>query len=269
MNLTAALPNSTGASPEESEPEECTIVEGDFAMLVQAFLAFGAAATLVYKRFREDPRRPWIVWFMDSSKQAFAMGLQHIANLVLAIAFTKTGSTSAGVCIWYIANLAIATVCGLFIVASYMRFQRWLVRKQGCSWLDSGNYGDDPKNPNWHIWVAQMLVWGAVCCIEKLLTAIVVIVPLHGVIDGIIAPMEKPLKRYPKAELVLVMIILPTLLTSLWSWAADSLIKKQVERKEEQRQKTESPTSSDAEGVGQQESVCSRTSEDSRCGLLS
>eukprot|EP00418_Pyrodinium_bahamense_P073959 CAMPEP_0179079002 /NCGR_PEP_ID=MMETSP0796-20121207/35418_1 /TAXON_ID=73915 /ORGANISM="Pyrodinium bahamense, Strain pbaha01" /LENGTH=190 /DNA_ID=CAMNT_0020776325 /DNA_START=199 /DNA_END=771 /DNA_ORIENTATION=- len=159
---------------------------------------------------------------MDSSKQGFAMGLQHLANLLLAMLFSEAASTKAGACIWYITNVFIATVCGLVIVASYMKLQALAVERFGWQWLRSGEYGDPPA---WSVWLAQMLVWSAVCCVEKLLTAAVVIMPLRGLIDELIAPLERPLKPYPKTELVLVMVVLPTLLASVWSWVADSLIK--------------------------------------------
>mmetsp|Transcript_1287 Transcript_1287/g.3502 ORF Transcript_1287/g.3502 Transcript_1287/m.3502 type:complete len:136 (+) Transcript_1287:225-632(+) len=62
-------------------------------------------------------------------------------------------------------------------------------------------------------------------CVGKLLKAVVIIMPLHGLIDVLITPLEGPMKPYPKTELVFVMVVLPTLLTSVWSWVADSLIK--------------------------------------------
>jgi hypothetical protein len=38
----------------------------------QVALAVAAVATLIYKRHTERPRRPWLVWFFDATKQAFA-----------------------------------------------------------------------------------------------------------------------------------------------------------------------------------------------------
>jgi len=43
--------------------------------LSQLALAVAAIATLVYKRHSERPRRPWLVWFFDATKQAFSGAL--------------------------------------------------------------------------------------------------------------------------------------------------------------------------------------------------
>ena len=43
-----------------------------------------------------------LFWFMDCSKQAWAMFLQHFVNLFMAIFFAGFGTTRAGECIWYV-----------------------------------------------------------------------------------------------------------------------------------------------------------------------
>ena len=71
----------------------------------------------------------------------------------------------------------------------------------------------------------QMLVWGFVASGEKVVTATLVIIPLHGQLDGLAEWIEAPLRRYPNAELLLVMVLAPMLLNALYFWVIDNLIK--------------------------------------------
>jgi hypothetical protein len=190
-------------------------------MLVQMFLGVMVLGTLCYKRLQESPRRPLTIWLMDTSKQFFSGGLQHIVNLVLAVEFAG-GHTLAGECVWYITNFSITVFCGLFIISGYMKLHRMVVEKYNITSLRSGEYGEPPKL---QVWLVQMLLWCFVACAEKFITASCVILPLREVIDSIIARLEVPLKPYPRIELVLVMVIGPTLLNMVFAWVVDNLIK--------------------------------------------
>jgi hypothetical protein len=149
------------------------------------------------------------------------MSLQHLVNVVLAVIFAQ-GKTEAGECIWYITNFSITVVCGLVILSFYMKLHNFLVDKYDLTWLKSGEYGDPPHVGRWFV---QMLHWGVVCCVEKFITAVVVIYPLHTAIDNLIARAEEPLLPYPHTELILVMVALPSLLNSIFAWIVDNLIK--------------------------------------------
>jgi hypothetical protein len=190
-------------------------------MLIQLFLAIMVLATLSYKRYRETPKRSWTTWWMDTSKQGFAMGMQHFVNIVLAIAFAG-GQTDASECAWYITNFSITVFCGLFILKGYMKLHRLAVEKYGFDSLRSGDYGQPPR---FQVWLVQMLLWCFVSCAEKFITAVCVILPLRGALDGIIALAEAPLKPYPRTELVLVMVVGPTMLNMVFAWVVDNLIK--------------------------------------------
>jgi len=72
-------PNGPGA-----ENGECRLL-GPFALLVQAGLGALALLSLVFKRWRERPRRPVKVWAFDASKQVFGSVLLHILNLLMSM----------------------------------------------------------------------------------------------------------------------------------------------------------------------------------------
>lgn len=77
-----------GSNPNEKEPGaangECRLL-GPFALFVQGGLGIVALLSLVWKRYRERPRRPLKVWFFDISKQVFGSVLLHILNLLFSM----------------------------------------------------------------------------------------------------------------------------------------------------------------------------------------
>lgn len=83
LEATPLQPSATG-SPKESKEGECHLL-GPFALLVQAALGIMALLSLVYKRWRETPKRPWKIWFFDVSKQVVGSVLVHILNLVMSM----------------------------------------------------------------------------------------------------------------------------------------------------------------------------------------
>lgn len=77
-------PPDQAPQPNGGENEECKLL-GPFSLLVQGALGLLALLSLVYKRWREKPRRPVKVWFFDVSKQVFGAMLLHILNLLMSM----------------------------------------------------------------------------------------------------------------------------------------------------------------------------------------
>ncbi|GFO12720.1 store-operated calcium entry regulator stimate [Plakobranchus ocellatus] len=64
-------------------------LRGLLGLFVQALLAFLAFTSLIIKRYCEPKhsRRPWIIWFFDTSKQGVGAAVLHFANLFLSDVF--------------------------------------------------------------------------------------------------------------------------------------------------------------------------------------
>ena len=67
-----------------AENGECRLL-GPFALIVQAGLGVLALSSLVFKRWRERPRRPMKVWFFDVSKQVVGSVLLHLLNVLMSM----------------------------------------------------------------------------------------------------------------------------------------------------------------------------------------
>ena len=98
---------------------ECRLL-GPFALLVQGALGALALLSLVFKRYRETPRRPLKIWWFDASKQVFGSVLLHLANLFMSMLSSGELSVNAKTpvlgtesaqqpnpCSFYLLNLAI------------------------------------------------------------------------------------------------------------------------------------------------------------------
>jgi hypothetical protein len=129
---------------EQAEPKTTTTTQegechllGPFALIVQGALGAVALLSLVYKRWREENKRPWKIWFFDVSKQVLGSMLTHVLNLAMSMlgsvdmvnaakhAASKAnasegaesgGRTSPNPCSFYLLNLAIDVSCPANIV---------------------------------------------------------------------------------------------------------------------------------------------------------
>ena len=115
-------------SETAAEQGECHLL-GPFALIVQGALGLAALLTLVYKRWRETSKRPWMIWFFDVSKQVVGSILTHILNLAMSMlgsvdmvnaAAKAVSATNKGEgggkklpnpCSFYLLNLGIDVSC--------------------------------------------------------------------------------------------------------------------------------------------------------------
>jgi hypothetical protein len=97
----ASTPSASAASQEapaspyshEEDDGECHLL-GPFALLVQGALGGLALLSLVWKRWRESPRRPLKIWSFDVSKQVVGSVLLHLANLFMSMLSSGTFDVS-------------------------------------------------------------------------------------------------------------------------------------------------------------------------------
>lgn len=106
--VSTTLANPQGSSKtaqEDSEAQggECRLL-GPFALIVQAALGAIALLSLVFKRWRERPRRPMKVFLFDASKQVFGSILLHVLNLIMSM--VSSGDLDAATQVKQIAEAA-------------------------------------------------------------------------------------------------------------------------------------------------------------------
>lgn len=230
-----------GQSPKEqaeAEENQCKLL-GPFALLVQGALGVLALLTLVFKRYRESPKRQWKVWFFDVAKQVTGSVILHLINLLMSelgagSLENKVAEVGSKVqdeegrkpnpCSFYLLNLAIDTTIGipvlfLFLKVLHKAFLRTPLAKPAES-IHSGNYGSPPR---WPWFFKQLLIYttGLVCMklFVWLLFALLPWLPWVG--DWALRWTEGS----EALQIAFVMFIFPLLMNILQYYIIDSFIK--------------------------------------------
>uniref|UniRef100_A0A3Q4HH52 Transmembrane protein 110, like n=1 Tax=Neolamprologus brichardi TaxID=32507 RepID=A0A3Q4HH52_NEOBR len=184
-----------------------------FGVLIQGLLAIVAFSTLMLKRFREPVgiRRPWRIWFFDTSKQAIGALFIHFANVFLSTL------TKEDPCSLYLMNFLLDATLGMLVIWLAVKLVSKLVEYKQWTLLIFGEYGDPPQAA---AWLGQCGVYMLIMVLEKGVISLVLLVPgwskLQEVLLSYIAN--------PQLELALVMLIVPFIVNSIMFWVVDSLM---------------------------------------------
>lgn len=226
QNFQRILQNST--EPEKPKQSRCELFSL-FSIFVQGILAVLTYLVLVLKRYREKPRRPWKIWFFDTSKQVCSAVTQHLLNLLLSVISNNVEISDE--CVWYFINFLMDTTIGIFFCYLMMKAIKYYVDKYNISILKSGFYFEK-ENVNGKMkyrlkikmYFFQLINWLVVIIINKLM--------LFGINRLARYPLEvfgnfilKPFFVHEKLELVMVMIVFPVIFNITQFWIFDEILK--------------------------------------------
>lgn len=237
--MEVAEPTSTGTE----DSGECEIL-GSFGLIIQCLLGLLSFLALVVKRCFENPKRPVIVWLLDTSKQAFSSVLAHCMNMMLAVMLSQ--SNSADNWDWYFINISVDVVIGVPLWFIFLKLIEALAMRYEITMLNTGNYINmdyedellfdlEPTKQtefadiNFGIWGVQILVWGIIVIIVKVILfyfqlwfAIILETATFIWIGW--------LNLYPNIKLLAIMVIVPFILNSFQFWIQDNILKSKKSR---------------------------------------
>ncbi|XP_028603188.2 store-operated calcium entry regulator STIMATE-like [Podarcis muralis] len=221
-SLLERLPGANG-SQAKSRPHGCDngALLDRFGVLVQALLAVVAFSTLMLKRFKEPKgeRRPWRIWFYDTSKQAIGALFIHFANVFLS------DLTEEDPCSLYLMNFILDATLGMLLIWFGVKMVSWVVEGRKCMHLVFGEYGDPPQAA---AWIGQCILYLLIMVFEKTTVGLVLLIPGW-------TKLQEILLNYipdPQLELVLVMLVVPFIVNAVMFWVVDSLIMKKHKQTE-------------------------------------
>ncbi|KAK7102874.1 hypothetical protein V1264_021033 [Littorina saxatilis] len=190
---------------------------GAFGLFVQALLAFLAFTCLIVKRYCEpkSSRRPWKIWFFDTSKQALGAAVIHFANVFLADMFTGDP------CTWYFISFLLDSTAGLLVIYLGLKLTQILAHRSTCKSLYFGEYGEPPQC---NAWVGQTALYIIVMIVEKLLMTFLVLPSFWVKVRKFIMT---PIKD-PRLELAIVMFIVPLIVNAILFWVVDNFLKRSI-----------------------------------------
>ncbi|MEQ2265114.1 hypothetical protein XENORESO_002441 [Xenotaenia resolanae] len=219
----AALPavsaaNTTAAS---SSPAPGTDTRGcengalmdSFGIFLQGLLAVMAFSTLMLKRFREPKheRRPWKIWFLDTSKQAIGMLFIHFANVYLS------DLTEEDPCSLYLINFLLDASLGMLLIYAGVKAVSAIVEWRQWDALRFGEYGEPVQCT---AWLGQCVLYILIVMFEKVLMMLVLLIPQWKKL-ALLNPIENP-----DLELAIVMLIVPFFVNALMFWVVDNFLMK-------------------------------------------
>lgn len=190
-----------------------------FGVLIQGVLALVAFSTLMLKRWREpkDRRRPWRIWFFDTSKQAIGALFIHFTNVFLS------NLTEVDPCSLYLMHFLLDATLGMLVIWLSVKFVSLIVERQQYTLLVFGVYGDPPQAA---AWLGQCILYLLIMVVEKTIISLVLLIPGWTKLQEILLDYIPD----PKLELVLVMLVVPFIVNAIMFWVVDSLIMRKYKR---------------------------------------
>ncbi|XP_032314224.1 store-operated calcium entry regulator STIMATE isoform X1 [Camelus ferus] len=196
-NASRALPGGPSSTVASGAGRcESGALMHSFGIFLQGLLGVVAFSTLMLKRFREPKheRRPWRIWFLDTSKQAIGMLFIHFANVYLA------DLTEEDPCSLYLINFLLDATVGMLLIYVGVRAVSVLVEWQQWESLRFGEYGDPLQCG---AWVGQCALYIVIMIFEKSVVFIILLI-LQWKKVALLNPIENP-----DLKLAIVMLIVP------------------------------------------------------------
>ncbi|KAJ8265366.1 hypothetical protein COCON_G00144650 [Conger conger] len=182
-----------------------------FGIFLQGLLAVVAFSTLMLKRFREPKheRRPWRIWFLDTSKQAIGMLFIHFANVYLS------DLTKEDPCSLYLINFLLDASLGMLVIYAGVRAVSAVVEWRQWDSLRFGEYGEPVQCC---AWVGQCALYILIMMFEKVFIILVLLIPQWKKL-ALLNPIDNP-----ELELAIVMLIVPFFVNALMFWVVDNFL---------------------------------------------
>ncbi|XP_075039142.1 store-operated calcium entry regulator STIMATE isoform X1 [Mixophyes fleayi] len=203
---------------------------GSFGIFLQGLLAMMAFSILMLKRFREPKheRRPWRIWFLDTSKQAIGMLFIHFANVYLS------DLTREDPCSLYLINFLLDATLGMLLIYAGVRVVSCVVEWRQWDSLRFGEYGDPVQCK---AWVGQCALYILIMMFEKAAMVLVLLIPNLKEV----AKLTPLASNNPELELAIVMLIVPFFVNALMFWVVDNFLMKKGKTKAKMEEKEGNP----------------------------
>jgi len=177
--------------------------------------------SLVYKRHRETPKRPWAIWLFDVSKQVVGQMFIHSANLL--VSDMASHRTSGNACVSYFLNILIDTTIGVALIYIILHIlTRLFTERFNLKGFESGVYGNPPSIK---YWACQAALYVLSLLIMKL-----IVVTILSLFPDIYVVGEWLLSwtwagKGDALQVVFTMGIFPIIMNIVQFWLIDSIVK--------------------------------------------
>ncbi|KAH9948729.1 vacuolar membrane protein-domain-containing protein [Amylocystis lapponica] len=192
---------------------------GPTALITQGLMGVLVIASLVYKRHRESPKRPWRIWLFDVSKQIIGQLFVHGVNVLISGVVAHLSSGNA--CVLYFLNILIDTTIGVGVIYFVLHLLTWFFSEK-CHFkgFESGQYGSPPSI---NYWARQATVYVFSLMLMKLL--VVALFAAWPGIFGLADWMLGFLGTSDAIQVIFTMGVFPIMMNIIQFWLIDSIVK--------------------------------------------
>ncbi|KAI0650402.1 vacuolar membrane protein-domain-containing protein [Trametes meyenii] len=192
---------------------------GPTALIVQGLMGVLVILSLVYKRHRESPKRPWRIWLFDVSKQVIGQMFVHGVNVLISDVVAHLSSGNA--CVLYFLNILLDTTFGVGIIYLILHVVTYLLtEKAHLKGFESGVYGTPPRI---QYWLRQSAVY-----VFALTTMKLIVVAVFAALPAIFEVGEWLLTFLgpsDTAQVIFTMGLFPIMMNIIQFWLIDSIVK--------------------------------------------
>jgi cytoskeletal protein RodZ len=193
---------------------------GTTALIVQALMGVLVILSLVFKRYREKPRRPWRIWLFDVSKQVVGQMFLHGVNVLVSVA---SQDFSANACVFYFLNVLLDTTLGVAIIYALLHLMAYvLTEKLHLQGFESGQYGTPPSLMFWARQAAIYVL--ALTAMKFAVLGLLILLPFLSRFGEWLLSWTYT-RKGDSLQVVFVMGLFPIIMNILQFWLIDSIVK--------------------------------------------
>ena len=201
----------------------CTLLNGYFSAFIQVVLGVCAVSSLWVKRCLEQPKRDFVIFRYDVSKQIIGSMYAHGLNMIIAISVSAHHSSSDE-CVWYFVNFLMDVLLGVPLNYVFTLLFKKQVVKYNFTQLNFGDYLHSTNIIN-KSFILQLFCWLLIITISKCLLVLSIVLPFGDGLYSFGEDILSPISRNEDVELIFVMIVIPMGLNILQYWVQDNFLK--------------------------------------------
>ncbi|KIK67690.1 hypothetical protein GYMLUDRAFT_256533 [Collybiopsis luxurians FD-317 M1] len=219
------LPPSSWAYTDEDgsypvDRRSCQLL-GPTALIVQGLMGVLVILSLIFKRHRETPKRPWRIWLFDVSKQIVGQMFVHGVNVLISDLASHFSSENA--CVSYFLNVLVDTTIGVALIYLVLHgLTNIFSERLHLKGFESGVYGTPPSLKYWARQAALYVV--ALTTMKFLVIGLLALFPWLFTFGAWLLSWTWT-SEGDAFQVIFVMGIFPIIMNILQFWLIDSIVK--------------------------------------------
>ncbi|KAJ3875053.1 vacuolar membrane protein-domain-containing protein [Lentinula edodes] len=194
---------------------------GPTALIVQGLMGILVILSMIFKRHREKPMRPWKIWLFDVSKQIVGQMFVHGVNVLVSDLLSHFSSENA--CVSYFLNILVDTTLGVALIYLILHVLTHIFsEKFHLKGYESGIYGTPPRVKYWARQAALYVV--ALTTMKFLVIGLLALFPGLFQIGAWLLSWTWT-DEGDAFQVIFVMGIFPIIMNILQFWLIDSIVK--------------------------------------------